>query len=79
VPVTSLSPTGITLDTDTTTGALAVTGKLAESDLYSGVNEGPAACTYEPTAINGMIMGRKFENDPTYGFYIYPVNSNVLP
>jgi hypothetical protein len=79
VPVTSLSPTGITLDTDTTTGALAVTGKLAESDLYSGVNEGPAACTYEPTAINGMIMGRKFENDPTYGFYIYPVNSSVLP
>jgi hypothetical protein len=79
VPVTSLSPTGITLDTDATTGALVTTAKITESDLYAGVNEGPAACTYDPNAINGIIMGRKFENDPTYGFYIYPVNTIVQP
>ena len=79
VAVTSMGPTGITLQTDPTTGALVVLGKVTENDLYSGVNEGPAACTYEPTATNGIIMGRKFENDPTYGFYLYPVNSGVRP
>jgi hypothetical protein len=77
VPVTSLSTSGITLDTDATTGAPVVTSKLTENDLYSGVNEGPAACTYDPATVNGIIIGRKFENDPTYGFYLYPVNSNI--
>jgi hypothetical protein len=78
VPVT-LSTSGATLDIDATTGAPVVLAKVTEGDLYTGVNEGPAACTYEPTATNGIIMGRKYENDPTYGFYIYPVNSTLLP
>ena len=79
IPVTALSTSGITLDTDSTTGAPVITTKITENDLYSGVNEGPAACTYEPTSVNGVIMGRKFENDPTYGFYLYPVNTGINP
>ena len=31
------------------------------------------------TAVNGIIMGRKYEDDPTLGFYIYPLNSNIAP
>jgi hypothetical protein len=79
VPVTALSPTGITLDTDTTTGALVNLVKITENDLYTSPNEGPAACTYEPTSVNGIIMGRKFEDDATYGFYLYPLNSTIAP
>jgi hypothetical protein len=79
IPVTSLSPTGITLDTDTTTGAPVNLVKITENDLYTTPNEGPAACTYEPTGVNGIIMGRKFEDDPTYGFYLYPLNSTIAP
>jgi len=29
--------------------------------------------------VNGIIMGRKFEDDPTYGFYLYPLNSTIAP
>ena len=78
VPVT-LTPTSVALDIDATTGAPVVIAKTTEADLYTGVNEGPAACTYEPTSNLGIIMGRKFENDPTLGFYIYPVNSGIAP
>ena len=28
-------------------------------------NEGPAACTYDPGSNLGIVMGRKYENDPT--------------
>jgi hypothetical protein len=79
IPVSSLSPSGIRLDTDATTGAPVVTAKITENDLYTSPNEGPAACTYEPAAFNGIVMGRKFENDPTLGFYLYPVNSLITP
>jgi hypothetical protein len=79
VPVTSLSPTGITLDIDATTSAPVVLAKVTENDLYTSPNEGPAACTYEPTAVNGIIMGRKFEDDATYGFFLYPLNSLIVP
>ena len=78
-PVTSLSTSGITLATDTTTGALAATAKTVESDLYAGSNEGPGACTYEPAATTGIILERKYENDPTYGFYIFPVSTGINP
>ena len=79
IPVTSLSPTGISLATDATTGAVVTTSKITEADLYVSPNEGPAACTYEPTATNGVIIGRKYENDPKLGFYIYPVNTGIFP
>jgi hypothetical protein len=39
----------------------------------------PAACTYEPAAVNGIVMGRKYENDPALGFYIYPLNTGIAP
>lgn len=79
VPVTALSATGATLATDTTTGVLSYTAKVTESDLYGGVNEGPAACTYDPNSILGIVIGRKYENDPTLGFDIFPVGSGVNP
>ncbi len=79
IPVTSLSPTGITLDTDAATGAPVVTSRITETDLYTAPNEGPAACTYEPAATSGVVIGRKYENDPTYGFYIYPVATGIFP
>jgi hypothetical protein len=79
VPILSLSPTGITLDIDATTNAPVVIAKVTENDLYTGVNQGPGACTYEPAATTGIVVARKFENDPTYGFYLYPVSSTILP
>ena len=82
IPVLALNTGGITLDTDATTGALVTTTKVTEEDLYGAPNEGPAACTFEPTAVNGIVVGRKYENltsGTPEGFYIYPVNSTVAP
>ena len=79
VPVTALSATGITLATDATTGVLAYTSKITEADLYTGVNEGPAACTYDPASNLGIVIGRKYENDPALGFDIFPVATGVNP
>jgi hypothetical protein len=79
VPILALSPSGITLDTDATTGALVILSKVTEADLYTTPNQGPAACTYEPAAVNGIVMGRKFEKEPTLGFYLYPLSSGVAP
>ena len=78
IPV-ALTPTSVTLDTDATTGGPVVTATITEKDLYTGVNEGPAACTYDSDSSSGVIMGRKYENDPTYGFYIYPLATGINP
>ena len=79
IPVTSLSTSGITLATDAVSGAYAVTAKAVESDLYGGTNQGPGACTYEPASPSGIVLERKYENDPVYGFYIFPVATGVNP
>ena len=54
-PVT-LTPTSVTLLNDPTTSTPVSIAKTTESDLYTGVNEGPAACTYEPNSNLGIIM-----------------------
>jgi hypothetical protein len=80
VPVT-LTPSSVTLDVDATTGSPVVLAKVTENDLYTGVNEGPAACLYEPAATSGIVMGRKYENDPNspFGFYLYPLATGIFP
>ena len=60
-----------------TNGAPLDSGKVTESDLYTGANEGPASCTYSSTM--GLIMNRKNEADPTLGFYTYPVSTGLIP
>ncbi len=77
VPVQSLA--SATLSVDATSKAPVVAAKITESDLYTGVNEGPAACTYEPASASGVVIGRKYENDPSLGFYIYPVATGITP
>jgi len=58
-------------------GAPLDSGKVTESDLYTGANEGPASCTFDYNA--GMMMNRKYEADPTQGFYTYPVSTGLTP
>jgi hypothetical protein len=60
-----------------TNGAALDSGKVTETDLYIGANEGPASCTYSSTT--GLIMNRKYEADPTQGFYTYPISTGLIP
>jgi hypothetical protein len=60
-----------------TNGAPLDSGKVTETDVYTGANEGPASCTYSSTM--GLIMNRKYEADPTQGFYTYPVSTGLIP
>ena len=78
IPIT-LTPTSVSLVLNDMTHAPSVAASVTESDLYTGANEGPAACTYESAASSGIVMGRKYENDPTEGFYIYPLSSGLSP
>ena len=58
-------------------GAPLNSGVVTESDLYTGANEGPASCAYDNNA--GLMMNRKYEADPTQGFYTYPVVTGQTP
>ena len=77
IPMTSL--THPSLATDASTGAPAVITKVTETDLYTGGNEGPAACTYERASSTGILIGRKLERDPTLGFDVTQVSTGVRP
>ena len=60
-----------------TNGVPLDSGKVTETDLYTGPNEGPASCTFSNNT--GLIMNRKYEADPTQGFYTYPVSTGLFP
>jgi hypothetical protein len=60
-----------------TNGAPLDSGKITETDLYTGANEGPGSCTFSSTM--GLITNRKYEADPTQGFYTYPVSTGLIP
>jgi len=78
IPITALSTSGITLDVDSTTSAVVVIAKVTENDLLNtegangSYNEGPGACAYEPTSSAGIILSRRYEDDPTYGWAHLP-------
>ena len=75
VPVTSIAGASLA----TTGGVPTVIAKVTENDLYTGANEGPAACTYDPASATGIMIGRKLENDPTLGFIITQQASKLKP
>ena len=77
IPIASLTSPALTVDP--TSGAPVVNAKVTESDLYTGANEGPAACTYDPASSTGILMGRKLERDPTLGFIITQLASGLKP
>ena len=77
IPMTSLAIPAFAIDT--TNGAPAVVAKVTESDLYSGTDEGPAACTYDRASTTGILMGRKHERDPTLGFIVTQLATGIKP
>lgn len=77
IPVASLSSSPA-LQTDSS-GTPVVIAKVTASDLYTGTNEGPGACTYEAASSTGIVIVRKLENDPTLGFYVTLQASGAKP
>jgi Abnormal spindle-like microcephaly-assoc'd, ASPM-SPD-2-Hydin len=77
IPVASLLVPALKLDT--VTSAPLVIAKVTESDLYTGSNEGPAACTYDPASATGILLGRKYERDPSLGFIVTQLASGIQP
>ncbi len=74
--LSGLAPSAFTTDAN---GTPLVIAKITENDLYTGANEGPGGCAYDaiaPTA-TGVILGRKYEADPTLGYNVYPVSTGL--
>lgn len=58
----NFSPLG--LDLSGANGAPNVLASVTEQDLYTGQNEGPGACTYDPQSATGLVLVHKVEGSP---------------
>ena len=76
IAVTSLATPALAVDAS---GVPIVTAKVTASDLYTGANEGPGACTYDATSKTGVVIVHKLENDPSLGFYVTLEASGIAP
>jgi hypothetical protein len=76
IPIASLATPALSVDASSTPIVLA---SSTENDLYTGSNEGPAACTYDAASSTGMLMGRKYERDPVNGFIVTQVATRLKP